>query len=509
MKRQTILLIVLSVIAVVCISAYFVLNAQLFSEEPAGEEDDTPKVELEDGEQLHAKDQVFMFNALSRGEIETITVDNSHGGFVFVNDGKGEFYIKGYDSALFDETLFANLLNVTSYSLSKTKVGSDLSKEKIAEYGLDEPQASWTVKGFNGDWYKVWVGDRIIPGNGYYCKLDGRESVYVLSENIGATVLVPIEEYVTPLLCGGIDQNDYYTVEDFTVYKHGEKLFSLELLEKEEQENKEALAEVMMNYPATYYPNSAKYFEIIYSYMSLFADSCHKLGANEEDLEAVGLSDPATRITFDYNGATLDLRFSEMNEDGNYYVWSVMSPNIIGVCDGSKFDYLEYRLIDWIDSHLFQRYLVTLSDMTVTTPERTVEFKFSHSVAADGDPILRITANGEEFEKSDVDNFRQYYQTFYAIAVQDYCSSDSGYTMTDEERDALISDPSNATLTFSYKTLSGDEVTLSFYQYTTGHSLVTVDGKGEFYVYADTVEKVVNDTERLMNGEPIEAWGKN
>ncbi len=508
MKRQIKLLIALFVVVALSVAGYFMVDVFVPEEEPAVEEKDP--VQLEDGEALLGDKQVFMFDALTRKDIETITVDNEFGGFVFENNGKGEFFIQGYDSVVTDETLFATLLNVASYSLSKVKVGSDLSDAKIAEYGLDNPQASWTVKGYDDSWYKVYVGDRILPGQGYYCMLDGRRSVYVLSENIESTVLVPVENYVTPVLCGGISQNDYFTVDDYTIYNYGEMLFSLERVPKDEQENPGALAEVIMDYPTAYYPNTDLYFELLYSYMSLFADSCYKLGASAEDIEAAGVGENcAHRITFEYNGAVLDLRFSELTEDGTYYCWSNMSPNLIGLCDGDKFYYLENRLIDWINPHMFLQYITNLESFKVITENRTVDFEFTHSTASDGDPILHILANGENMSKEDVLNFRQYYQTFYVIAVHGYCDEDESFKLSEEEKKALISDESNAYLTFSYKTLSGEEKIYSFYQYSTGHTLITVNGIGEFYVLDDTVRKVINDTERLMNSEPIEAFGKN
>lgn len=508
MKRQIKLLIALGVVVLLCALGYVLANRFVPEEEPVVVEKDP--IQLEDGESLLGDKQVFMFDALSRNDIETITVDNEFGGFVFENNGKGEFFIQGYDTVVTDETLFATFLNVASYSLSKVKVGSDLSDEKIAEYGLDNPQASWTVKGYDDSWYKVYVGDRILPGAGYYCMLDGRKSVYVLSENIGSTVLVPIEDYVTPLICGGISQDDYYTVDDFTVYNYGEKLFSLERVAKDKQENPGALAEVMMNYPTAYYPDSSLYFELIYSYMSLFADSCYKLGAGVEDREAVGVGEnPAHRITFNYNGAVLDLRFSELTEEGTYYCWSNMSPNLIGICDGDSFSYLENGLLDWIDPHMFQQYITNLSSLKVITENRSVDFDFTHGMSSDGDPILHIKANGESLSDEDVSNFRQYYQTFYIIAIHGYCDEDEGFKLSEEEKLALLSDETKADLTFVYKTISGDEKTYSFYRYSTGHTLISVNGVGEFYVLADTVEKVINDTERLMNSETIDAFGKN
>ena len=43
-----------------------------------------------------------------------------------------------------------------------------------------------------------------------------------------------------------------------------------------------------------------------------------------------------------------------------------------------------------------------------------------HSFSADGDPVLDIKVDGEQFSDDQVANFRQYYKSFLAIAIQDY-----------------------------------------------------------------------------------------
>ena len=75
--------------------------------------------------------------------------------------------------------------------------------------------------------------------------------------------------------------------------------------------------------------------------------------------------------------------------------------------------------------------------------------------------------------------------------------------------EALIADKSNAYLTFEYTTLSGDTTTLAFYQYSTRHSLVTINGVGEFYVLTDLIKKIENDTVRILVGETVTAFDKN
>lgn len=505
MRRQGILIIVIaSLFAVMCV-AYFAFVKPFTTPEEVPEE--VP--ETEEGEELGASNRFFMFGSIDRADIAEIKIENEYGAYAFENDGKGNFHIKGYDKIPYDKELFATLVNISSYTLSKTKVGSNLSAEKIAEYGLDKPKAGWTVLAKNGDSFKVHVGDRLLTGGGYYCMLEGRKSVYVLGTDIEKTVLCPVEGYVTPVLCAGISQDDYYLTEDFTMYKDGEQLFSLRVVDKSEQINKEALAEVMMDYPTDYYPNSSLYYELIYSYMNLNADACLKLGATAEDFKKVGLDNPAHVITFDYKGTKFELKFSALTEDGVYYATSNLYPNMITTCLAENFEYLEYDLIKWIDQYVYQQYITNIREMSVKTDKVEASYSLAHSFNSEGDALLYVKANDEVFSEEQVANFRQYYKSLIAVAIQDYYLNDEYCKMTEEEMEEYIKDKDNAYLTFEYTTLSGDTTEIAFYQYSTRHSLVTINGVGEFYVLTDLVKKIENDTVRILNGETVTAFDKN
>ena len=80
--------------------------------------------------------------------------------------------------------------------------------------------------------------------------------------------------------------------------------------------------------------------------------------------------------------------------------------------------------------------------------------------------------------------------------------------LTDEEKAALVSDPSKLMLTFSYTTTSGEVSEYKFYQYSTRRAFVTLNGDGEFYTYVDMIEKVINDTEKVLVGMDINSYGK-
>ena len=221
------------------------------------------------------------------------------------------------------------------------------------------------------------------------------------------------------------------------------------------------------------------------------------------------MDDPAHVITFEYNDYIYELYFSQMNEDGTYYTETNMYPGVIGVASASELYYLEYTMIDWVDPYIFQQYITNLSDITVIGRDTETKFELSHAQDAGGNTtVLYVKANGASLAEDQVANFRQFYKGLLALRITDYYADDEYCTKTDEEMEALISDEANAYMVLKFTTLDGEENTLAFYRYSTGHSAVTVNGVGEFYLSTDLVDKVLNDLEKILAGEEVTANSK-
>ena len=505
MKRQITLVIVLCSLFVVLLLGYLFVLRPLTRVEEVPEE----APETEAGEAVGTGNRFFLFGSLQRSDIAQIEVENEYGTFAFYQAEEGKFRIRGYDNIPYDEYKFATLVNVTAYTLSKIKVGTSLTDEKMEEYGLTTPGARWTVTANSGEKFTVLVGDRLLTGGGYYCMLEGRRSAYVLGTEVADTILCPIENYVTPVLVSGVTQNDYYMVDHFALYANGEQITGIRRKDRAEQTNPDALAEVMMEYPTAYYPDTNLYYGVIFSYLNFTADVCVKLGAGEADFAEVGLTEPAHRVAFTHLGTDYTLDFSERTEDGGYYVRSSLYPNVIGMVDGAALSYLETTLIDWIDPYVFQQYITNMETLTVQSEKVDAAFRLEHGVDAEGKALLAVTANGRGIPEEQIASFREFYKSLLGVVIQDYAADDEYCPLSEEELAALAADPAAAYLTFTATSLDREVMEYRFYEYSTRHSLVTVDGVGEFYVRTDHVKKIENDAARILAGEEVTAYEKD
>ena len=145
-----------------------------------------------------------------------------------------------------------------------------------------------------------------------------------------------------------------------------------------------------------------------------------------------------------------DRYFSELTEDGTYYVYSSLDPNVIGVCSGENHEYLEYSLIDWIDPYVYQEYITNIQKLSISTDTVQAEFRLEHDVDDENRALLSVTTEGRALPEDYIPEFRDFYKSLVALAIQDYYAADEYATMTLEEMEAFAADPENAYICLLY-----------------------------------------------------------
>ena len=495
-KQQRIVAIVLGALFVVLTVLYFTVVQPMLVEDPV----ETEPLETVEGEAVGTNNRYLIFPQVERSGIQSVEVHNEFGSYTFYRDASDAFQLKGYEGMQYDQELFASFVVSSGYPLAMMKITDNATPEQMAEYGLDDPQAYWILTTTTGEVYQVNVGDILVTAGGYYVALDGRETVYILSTTLADTILQPVEKMITPLLTAGMSQNDYFTAENFMIW-HGEELYiRLTNAEEDEKTNPDALAEPKMTYPAPYSPNTNLYYEILYNFMALTGEETVKIGPSDADLETYGLANPAYTISYTFGDYTFYIFVSNVQEDGTYYaVSNLFNYQLVAKVSAEKLGFLDYSLFKWITS---------VQSMHIASGDGTIDasFALTHGTNSEGNATLEVDAvAGDQkvhISNDDVYNFRQYYKSLLGVELQEYTP------LTDEEKAALVSDPSKLMLTFSYTTTSGEVSEYKFYQYSTRRAFVTLNGDGEFYTYVDMIEKVINDTEKVLVGMDINSYGK-
>ncbi len=517
LKRQRKLIVIFGIIAVLLTGSYLLFNMYVshigvLYEEDKSVVDDNPlaawivkniirpedegeQIELLDGEVRATGGNILMFTHTERSEIKSIDICNEYGSYGFYYDENyDDFYVKDHISAPYDKTLFSNLVVGTGYTIVSQRVAEDC--EDFSEYGLadEDNPAYYVLTTRSGIRHTVYIGDETPSGNGYYARYKGRDAVYILGSDFSATVLAPIEKMISPTLTLPMTQNEYFTVKNFTVASEDKAELSITYLTDEERDEAGVNSSYKMLYPAEYNVNSTNYSTVLNTFISFTGSSTIVYAPDEEDLKEYGLLEPAHSVSYEYRGMNQSVVFSEKNENGNYYAYS-LTFDLIAEVSGDTLAWLEWDMIKWVDSSIFMMNIDEVSAITVESPAVTRAFE----LVGEKDELV-VTERLTGF-KPDVYNFRQFYKTLLCIYIQGYATED----LSIEELDSLIGDEGNLGLTLTIELRSGEELVFKFYPYSTRRAYYTVDGSGEFYVLRDMMTKVIDDAEKVMTNTEIDA----
>lgn len=490
-KKQRRTIIILAIIVAAAILAYFFVVLPIVN---YVEEDPEETVELLDGEVLGTGNRILLFDHYERKEIQSIEVHNAYGEYGFYYDAEHEaFYVIDHPSAPYNKELFASFIVSAGYTLSVERVQLDC--EDMSEYGLDESQdpAWYTLTTRDGETHTVYIGNLIPSGGGYYVRYKDRNAVYVLDSTLGDTLLQPLETMITPRLTLPMSTSDYFTVENFAITDVEEVKIMITYLDEEGKEAAAAATPYQMLYPAGYTVNTSSYTTALEVLTDFVGTTTLKYAPTEEDLEKYGLTTPAYTVYYKYQDIEQMVVFSKKNENGGYYAYSMLF-DLITELDGSTMSWLEWDLINWVDSPIFMMNINDVKTITVTSETATR----TYDLEGEGKELV-VTERATGFRPV-VQNFRQFYKTLLSVYLQGYASND----LTEEELAALESDE-KLYMTLTIETHEGKTTEYKFYPYSTRRAYYTVNGEGEFYVLRDMATKVITDSEKVMTNEEIDS----
>lgn len=517
-KKNKVSLVVLAVLVVVVIVSFIFVLKPLMTVE------DEPEAlpETQEGESFGALGKYQIHDKLERKDISKIFVHNSLGEYAFIRDKKGEFVIEGMEDLPYNEKYFSALLSIVGNPLALVKVSSNDSGYE--EYGIKDSDVYWEVTTTNGEVYHMTVGHKTHTAGGYYVAYEGRSAVYVLGgdfstalgleekgTSVDLTILKPIEFYVTPVVMAGIDTNDFYTMDQFSLFRDGELFMSTKIVDKKDQVNPDAIVENILTFPAEYQANGDIFYQVLQKVAGLAGTSTAKAGITEDkDFEPFGLAEPKHMITFYYSDEFYTILVSDKLENGSYYATSTFNPTVVVEVDGETLSFLEEDLLYWISPNPFNYSITSVDKISVVGEDSAFDFYLRHGVDEKKKATLTVDASnpltGENrtIALSDkVWDFRSAYRTVLYSKIEDQVP------LTEAEIDTLTSDDSKKVLTFEYTLTSGTTRTLEFWQYSTRRTLLTINGEGQFYVLLDRTQKIISDFEKVWAGEVVDSHAKN
>lgn len=491
MKKKIISLSVLGGILLLLVILYFAVISPLTAPAPTKEEVPT----LLEGEALGPNNRILLFPAIEKADVDKIHVHNPSSDYTFYHDyANDEFFLEGSKNTPYDTSIFeTELLACSRNPLAIQRVSEN--ETDLAKYGLDSNETYFEISNKNGDKYKVFVGDRLVTGGGYYCRADGRNAVYVLD---AGTEVFTLEErkILSPLLSLQMNETDYFTCPRCTIWRDGETFIDVVYQDQDDRALNGTTSQYFFNYPEGYTPNTTKYQEILLALSDFRGSEVLKFGnADEtfkpEELKEYGLDTPMYIVTYEYNEVENIVLLSKQNGDGTFYAYSMLF-NTVVLIDEESAGFVTWDIMPLIDRPIFQMNILAAKKIEIDPKDGKGARSFTPVAAGDSLGAL-LDGSGSKYSEFDTTNFKRLYQKMLEIKLEDVTESDS------EENEIL-----------SFRVTSDKDKVYEyrFYAYSTRRCYFTINGKGEFYCLRDSVELVKNNLARFEAGEEIDISAK-
>lgn len=389
--------------------------------------------------------------------------------------------LEGLEANPYNEA-FTTIVSTLSSLSVQSRLEDALSPES---YGLSAENSAYTIEfsDRSGAVRTIYIGDKTVADDSYYAQEAGNKEIFTISDRV-EKLFREKNALLSTVLATPLDSARYYYTERFTLYKELYPVVEIEFVPEEEQTAGDIYGSYRMTYPASYTPSDVNYDTVLRSLITPSADSIVTTEITEENLEFYGFTVPSYELKYTLDGIERYICFGKSTGDGLIYV---LSPEFafIGLVSLEKsFPFLNWELVEFVNPALFGMNIDHVSRIVVSTPNGEESYRLD-GLGSD----LVVTA--EIAEKTiDTYNFRQFYRVLLMASMDGYADS----TATDDW-----------VLGFTIETRDGTQTRYDFYRQTTRKCFYTVDGKGEFYVSVDVVNKILSDAEKLQNGESINA----
>ena len=437
----------------------------------------------------------FIYPEIEVDDIKEAVITNSHGEYALYLDGAaGEHLIRGNEYQPYNEQQLSNLRFQARFMLANSRLEETYNTdEELAAFGLDSASnpVKVTVSDTSGNTYNVYIGNALVSGNGYYAK-DDDPYVYILDSSV-SVFFEDKYAFINPMLTVPMSKNQYQYVDEFTVLKNGEPFISSEIVPEEQRANTGNVNLHKITYPGNYPASFNNYYMALECFGNLTGDKVIETGvlaSGEENAEALfekyGLTVATNDVTAKFGGVEYRFltgtRFTDENGVAKYYAYSPVFDMIVTL-PVSNAPFLDYQLLDFINSAFFQMNITNVAEISFTTPAGFYNFLLEGT----GDALkVTETTTGRSV---DAGSFRQIYFSLLTAKIEGYAGAEN---VTGGKE-----------LSFKVKTVYGETTTYDFSLISTTRELLTLDGSSQFYTARSYVTDIADKLQRLMNGEII------
>ena len=415
-------------------------------------------------------------------DVVKMTVTNQYGSYDVLPKPSGNFYIDGLENYTVIQSYISTLIN--SYSALEAKRLISEDPEDMSIYGFEEPIASATLEFKDETKKTVIIGSAEPTTNGYYCKLDDSNAVYLLTSGIGGRLLSNKFYYIDKTITPSYNTNEELAF-DRVVLSGSVRDKEIIIVPTPDNENDD-YAEIFgyqIISPANAPFDLTTGNDFLTSFFVLSADSVVELSPDEATLKEYGFDNPYSTATIESSAGDFTVTVGKV--DGEYCYVMNDSNDVIYKCLVTSIPWIEAQYKDVVSSMFLVPHIYLVSNVDIITPNDEYNFVLDYNENTD---TVFIQRDGKYVN---TENFQNLYQVLVSCYLENYT--------TDRSEDEPY-------LTIKYTFREGGTEKLELYvsPNDSRQALIKYNDKWtDFSVRMVYVDKIISDCQKLMRGESI------
>ncbi|MBU3199343.1 DUF4340 domain-containing protein [Clostridium estertheticum] len=457
-------IIILALIILLLGGAYFYVSSN-------------PKIDKKDTSSTNVSTSSVEVWKIDNTKVSQVIIKDSGAGNTFVKKSK-EWVIENYNHKIKQTTI--DSITDSIINLSGTLV--EKNANDMGKYGLDKPTINIVIVGKDLN-KTLCVGDKTSDGTSYYVNEKGTQKVYFIAASIVDGLTLKQSAYRD----NTITAIDATSLSYMKIVKAGS--LPVVIIKNANQSKDEAKYNIN-TWMLTDAYNSPVNLEVEKISPVIAAIASLKAGDiaddNPKDLSKYGLDKPSLELTLKDSKSVLQL-FIGKNKDGSSVYFKEGKGDTIYTMDKTVIDLFKFKPFDVITKFVYIVNLDYVNKIVVEGKGKTDTVLVSRTTAKaekSGDPDVVTTNSKVNGKKIEINKFKTEYQEIIGLTV-------------DAENDKKLEDKPVISITYSLNNGTKKQEIIDFVPYNDQFYAVFRNGKSDFVITKDKVNKMITSLESL------------
>ncbi len=411
-------------------------------------------------------------------EADSVEIKNTFDRYTLVKKAIGTYYVEGKEGYAVNSTSVISMLEDIGSLTATKKLIESPSEEQLESYGLTDPYG--TVKVTDDEkTYEFYLGTTSSSGN-YYLQMAGDPAVYLVDSTVPDTVLLSrYQFYSNALIDFAGETEELENLTDITI--GGNDREQEIVIAMNELEDDEVGTSYMMTAPIYQSFSSTVQTDLTELLTSLA--TCAVVGDDTSlaSLKKYGLDKPAYTLTYVMDGETVTVHFGKVN-DSDYRYCYVPEGKFIHYVENTYTECLGEPLKSYCEDMIYTRAADALTHITISGSGKNFEIAVGDK---DEEGNFFVTINNKQV---DSELFSDFYAHILTIGITDLGQKGESKTPY---------------LTVNFTLTDGTKENIKFYSVSELKCFVEVNGTGNFWVSTLNVDKILNNAQKLYDGDVI------